>query len=232
MKVLDEVRNQGIIGIMQGADKFVTSLIETRARDPDNNEESEHMLILTYLKKQINAIERNKSYKPDRPKVNADQPSTISLAFHSEASNPGKANIPKEALASMLEKTEQTILEMFARTHTYYKLIGQASVALNTFQYLDDIEQMLEKYRIDLSRRKCILSYLERAKCLTPPKEEFLTTHVKELGARIAQDLLACLNIQPCYAYTPFEEAELPPEELPVQKALDRKKTLKGGNRT
>ena len=133
MKVLDEVRNQGVIGILKGADNFVTSLIEMRARDPNMTEDSEHMIILTYLKKQINAIERNKSYKPDRPKVSAQQPSTISLAFHSEASNPGKANIPKEAIASMLEKTEDTILEMFARTHIYYKLIGQASVALNSF---------------------------------------------------------------------------------------------------
>ena len=91
---------------------------------------------------------------------------------------------------------------------------------------------MLEKFRIDLSRRKCIQSYLERAKCLTPPKEEFLTTHVKELGARIAQDLLACLNIQPCYAYSPFEETELPPEELPIEKILNKKKTLKHGNKT
>ena len=98
MKVLDEVRNQGIIGILQGADKFVTSLIESRARDPANSEESEHIAILTYLKKQINAIERNKSYKPDRPKVSTEQPSTISLAFHSEQSNPGKANIPKDAI--------------------------------------------------------------------------------------------------------------------------------------
>ena len=51
MKVLDEVRNQGVIGILKGADKFVTSLIEMRARDPNVTEDSEHMIILTYLKK-------------------------------------------------------------------------------------------------------------------------------------------------------------------------------------
>ena len=56
----------------------------------------------------------------------------------------------------MLEKTENIILEMFARTHIYYKLIGQASVALNLFQFFDDLEQMLAKFRDDLSRRKCI----------------------------------------------------------------------------
>ena len=84
MKVLDEVRGQAVIGILKGADSFVTSLIEMRARDPNIAEDSEHTVILTYLKKQINAIERNKSYKPDRPKVNVEQPSTISLAYHSE----------------------------------------------------------------------------------------------------------------------------------------------------
>ena len=52
------------------------------------------------------------------------QPSTISIANHSESGISGKAAIPKTALVGILENTENQLVEQITKTHCYYKLIG------------------------------------------------------------------------------------------------------------
>lgn len=46
------------------------------------------------------------------------------------------------------------------------------------------------------------------------PQKEFLQEHVKELGARIIQELLSGLVVSPFFAYKPYEEIKAEPPTI------------------
>ena len=129
MKVTDDTRHNAIVGIMRGADKYLTGLIqrqEKSQRENQSDHQSESLNKLINLRKHINAIERTYVYKPSQPSAmrSSVKPSTISLLNHSETDKSVKAQIQKSDLSGMLEKTESQIVGQITQTHCYYKLIG------------------------------------------------------------------------------------------------------------
>ena len=128
MKVTDDTRHNAIVGIMKGADKYLTGLIqrqEKSLRDLQTDQQSESLNKLISLRKHINSIERTYVYKPSQPTtMRGMKPSTISLLNHSETDKSVKAQIQKSDLSGMLEKTETQLVGQITQTHCYYKLIG------------------------------------------------------------------------------------------------------------
>ena len=128
MKVTDDTRHNAIVGIMKGADKYLTGLIqrqEKSLRDLQTDQQSESLNKLISLRKHINSIERTYVYKPSQPSSMRNmKPSTISLLNHSETDKSVKAQIQKSDLSGMLEKTETQLVGQITQTHCYYKLIG------------------------------------------------------------------------------------------------------------
>ena len=108
------------------------------------------------------------------------------------------------------------MVDLMTSTHCLYKLIGQASQGLNIFQIIDDFEKMSHTLKQEVSRRVHIKQFLKGASCVKEPQLEFIQDHVKELGARIIQELLAGLVISPTFAYAPYEELEVE-EAAPVE---------------
>ena len=128
MKVTDDTRHNAIVGIMKGADKYLTGLIqrqEKSLRDLQTDQQSESLNKLISLRKHINSIERTYVYKPSQSStMRGMKPSTISLLNHSETDKSVKAQIQKSDLSGMLEKTETQLVGQITQTHCYYKLIG------------------------------------------------------------------------------------------------------------
>ena len=60
----------------------------------------------------------------------------------------------------------------------------------------------------EIQRRDLLGNYLNFSSKLREPPMDFMQYHVKELGARIAQDILAGLIIAPVFTYQPFLEGE------------------------
>lgn len=126
-------------------------------------------------------------------------------------------------------------METVTRTDCVYKLISAAGQSLNLFTFYDLVDQRLANLRDEVSRRSKIQCFLSCASRLQDPKDEFIQTHVLELGARIAQDLISGQCVSPIFAYSPFEEATVeainPNETLPTEAREEIKRAVKKGNK-
>ena len=182
---------------------------------------------------QIQLIMKAHSYNPQRSKSNKQDSnsSTVSIvqvSAHADVPQGQTKKVTRTDLPVMLKSAELDLANTICRTHSYYKLIGQAAQADNLFQFFGDIEDMLGPIKVQAGRRRSISRILHAASYLTDPKEEFLNTHMKEYGARICQDLLSGLCIAPEFGYTPWEVIEIPEPSLITGHTYEKQKSTTG----
>ena len=61
----------------------------------------------------------------------------------------------------MLEKKEDQLVDLVTKTHSYYKLIGQASQSQNIHTFFEDIGKMKDTFKLEVMRRMKIKEYFQ-----------------------------------------------------------------------